>query len=248
MSRLVLGVQPVREAIRAGADRIDRILVMRRAGDSSPLLEALARFAASQGRPVEWVEAATLDRLAKGVAHQGVIAIASDLQLVDLATVLDRQPTTLIALDQISDPQNFGAIIRSAVAFGTDAVLWPEHASAPLTPATFRASAGAIEHASLCRVRKLPAALQAAADAGMLVLGLAGDGSESIDRLDLSQPVVVVVGSEGSGIRRSVRSACRQIVKLPTFPPVPTLNASVAAAVALYEVARQRAHAAQAIP
>lgn len=233
-------MQPVREALRAAPSRIERVMLLQRSGVASPTLQALGRFARDQNRPVEWVDDSALDRLAKGVAHQGAIAIAADLDVLDLAAVLGKSPRTLVALDQISDPQNFGAIIRSAVAFGTDAILWPEHASAPLTPATFRASAGAIEHAALCRVRKLPAALAQAADAGMLVLGLAGDGQARIDELNLTGPVVIVIGSEGSGIRKTVRSACSQIVRLPTSPPVGTLNASVAAAVALYEVARQR--------
>jgi len=240
MTRRIMGVQPVREAIRADAGRVVRVMVLQRAGAASATLQALARFAQDHGVQVEPVDSSTLDRMAHGVAHQGVIAIAADLRIVDIEQVLASSPQTVIALDQISDPQNFGAIIRSAVAFGTDAVLWPEHASAPLTPATFRASAGAIEHATLCRVPKLPAAIEQLRRAGMVAVGLAGDAADSIESVDLAQPVVVVVGSEGSGLRRTVRAACSRVVRLPTLPPVSTLNASVAAAVALYEVCRQR--------
>jgi 23S rRNA (guanosine2251-2'-O)-methyltransferase len=240
MTRFIMGVQPVREAIRADSRGVVRVMVLHRAGAASTTLHAIARFAQDHGVEVAPVDSSTLDRMARGVAHQGVIAVASDLQIVNLDQVVASEPRTIIALDQISDPQNFGAIIRSAVAFGTDAVLWPEHASAPLTPATFRASAGAIEHATLCRVRKLPAAIEQLERTGMLAVGLAGDAADSIESVNLTQPVVIVVGSEGEGLRKTVRAACSRLVSLPTHPPVSTLNASVAAAVALYEVCRQR--------
>lgn len=247
MTRHILGIQPIREALRAHADQVERVLLLERSGASSVTLEGLARFAQSSGATVEWVDAGSLDRIAKGVAHQGALAFAADLKVHDFDDVLARSPNTIVLLDQISDPHNFGAVIRSSVAFGADAIVWPEHASAPLTPATFRASAGAIEHATLCRVRKLPATLQQAHDAAILVVGLAGDGEVVLTDLDLTGPVALVIGSEGSGIRRTVRSACDRVVRLPTMPPVPTLNASVAAAIALYEVRRQRLAQAAAL-
>jgi len=149
-------------------------------------------------------------------------------------------PTLITALDRITDPQNFGAIIRSAVAFDSHGILWPEHDSAPLTPATFRASAGAIEHARLCRVSSLPAALHALHNESMVVVGLAGESPVSLDSLPLHQPTVLVVGAEGSGLRKGVRDACDHIARLPTSHVYDTLNASVSAAIALYEVRRQR--------
>src|SRR5262249_7852962 len=135
--RLVCGVQPVREAIRAHGRALEKVLVAR----ASPELDALARFARDQGAVVERVSPAELERLAKGARHQGTIAIAPDLVLVDLADVVRTEGALVVALDELEDPQNFGAIVRSGVAMGATAIVWPEHHSAPLTPATFRASA-----------------------------------------------------------------------------------------------------------
>ncbi len=146
----------------------------------------------------------------------------------------------VVALDEIQDPQNFGAVIRSAVAMSASAVLWPEHRSAPLSPATFRASAGAIEHATLCRVASLPPALESLRRRGLFVVGLDANGPTSIDRVDLKRPVAVVVGAEGKGLRKTVKHACDALARLPMPGPIGSLNASVAVAIALYECVRQR--------
>src|SRR5262249_21738504 len=142
---------------------------------------------------------------------------------------------------ELQDPQNFGAIIRSAVALGATAIVWPEHRSAPLTAATFRASAGAVEHASLCRVSALPPALETMKRSGLAVVGLDANGTSSIDALDLTGPVALVVGAEGKGLRKTVKSVCTSLARLPMRGPIASLNASVAIAIAIYEVMRQRA-------
>src|SRR6185503_3678244 len=149
-----------------------------------------------------------------------------------------------VALDGVMDPQNFGAVIRSAVALGASAILWPEHSSAPLSPATFRASAGAIEHAVLCRVPSLPEALEALAGRGVAPIALDAHGPVELGALDLTGPTAIVIGAEDKGARRAVRRACRFVARLPMTGPIASLNASVAGAIALYEVARQRAKAA----
>lgn len=240
MSRVIAGIQPVREAIRALAARVEKVLVLDRPHADAPTLAALARFARDQNVLVEPATAAALDRLAGDARHQGVVALAPELPILDVHQLIDTNPTLVVALDRIADPQNFGAIVRSSVAFGADAVLWPEHSSAPLSPAMARASAGAVEHAHLCRVGSLPSALDMLRQAGLDVVGLAGDGAASLPSVDLVSPVVIVIGSEGTGIRRSVRSVCDHLVRIPSRPPVSTLNASASAAVALYEVRRQR--------
>jgi len=237
VARTIIGLQPVREAIRARAGEIERILV--EAGDS-PTLKALARFARDQGIEVETVSRAELDRATRGARHQGVLALATELSLVGLDELSLGEDALLVALDGLQDPQNFGAAIRSAVAFGADALIWPEHASAPLTPATFRASAGAIEHATLCRVPSLVTALTQLDTQGAMTVGLDASAEASIDELDLTGPVVLVVGSEGKGLGRQVRKTCQKLAKLPMRGPIDSLNASVALAIALYEVVRQR--------
>ena len=237
MGRAILGIQPVREAIRVHGGELERIFVQQNGG---PTLEGLIRFAEGRGATVELVSRGDLDRRAAGGRHQGAIAIAPELRLVPLEA-LEISPTALfVALDGVMDPQNFGAVIRSAVALGATAILWPEHSSAPLSPATFRASAGAIEHAALCRVPALAEALQALAARGVTAVALDAQGTVELSTLDLRGPLVIVIGAEDKGVRRPVRAACQHTARLPMRGPIASLNASVAGAIALYEVVRQR--------
>jgi 23S rRNA (guanosine2251-2'-O)-methyltransferase len=235
--RLVLGLQPVREAVRAHGPRVEQVILEE--GDH-PQLQALARFARDQGANVTLAPRAELDRRAHGVRHQGAIALVPDLRLVPLAKLAVDRTALFVALDEIQDPQNFGAVIRSAVAFATTAILWPEHSSAPLSAATFRASAGAIEHAVLCRVTSLPSAIQHLTELGATAIGLDANGDVDLADVDLSGPTLLVIGSEGKGLKKSVRRACARLARLPMGGPIASLNASVAAAIALYEVNRQR--------
>ncbi|MDP9152330.1 MAG: 23S rRNA (guanosine(2251)-2'-O)-methyltransferase RlmB [Myxococcota bacterium] len=239
-SRMLCGIQPVREAIRAHGAKLERVLVEATSSAASPQLEALARFAHDQGAHVERLARSELDRLARGVRHQGAIAFAPELALSSLVDLVLDDTAIVIALDEVQDPQNFGAVIRSAVAMGATAVLWPEHRSAPLSPATFRASAGAIEHATLCRVPSLPPALEALQHRGLAVVGLDIDGDSPLDRIHLARPVVLVVGAEDKGLRKTVKRVCDVRARLPMPGPIGSLNASVAVAIALYEVVRQR--------
>lgn len=236
-NRLVVGLQPVREVIRVHKERVFEVLIE---NGGSPRLEAVQRFASDQGAPlIRRVPRAELDRLSQGAVHQGVAAWAPLLaftELLDLIVGCD----LMLALDSIQDPQNFGAAIRSAVGVAAAAVLWAEHDSAPLSLATFRASAGAIEHARLCRVRSLRSALSEAAAAGISVVGLDSNGTKSIRECDLRGPTILVLGSEHEGLSRGVRKECTSLAKLPMAQGVASLNASVAAAIALYEVASQR--------
>jgi 23S rRNA (guanosine2251-2'-O)-methyltransferase len=238
--RLVCGLQPVREAIRTHGADLERVVVEAGGGESGPQLDALARFAHDHGARVERVPRAELDRMARGVRHQGAIAVAPELRLTPLDALALGDRPLLVALDEVQDPQNFGAVIRSSVAMGATAVLWPEHRSAPLSPATFRASAGAIEHATLCRVSSLTAALDALKARGLAVVGLDMTGPATIDAVDLAGPSVLVVGAEGKGLRKTVKRACDALARLPMPGPIASLNASVAVAIALYEAVRQR--------
>lgn len=237
MSRAILGIQPVREAIRVHGAELERIFVQQSGG---PTLDGLIRFAEGRGVTVELVSRGDLDRRAAGGRHQGAIALAPELRLVPLEALEIGPTTLLVALDGVMDPQNFGAVIRSAVALGASAILWPEHSSAPLSPATFRASAGAIEHAALCRVAALPEALTALAARGVTAVALDAQGTVELGSLDLRGAVVIVIGAEDKGVRRPVRAACQHTARLPMSGPIGSLNASVAGAVALYEVVRQR--------
>jgi 23S rRNA (guanosine2251-2'-O)-methyltransferase len=231
-------LQPVREAVRRRGPALREVLIEDRA---APKLEALARFAADQGvTHIRRVPRSELDRHARGVAHQGVAAFAPELELIALEALAGDPSLSAIALDAIQDPQNFGAVVRSAVALGGSSVLWGEHASAPLTPATFRASAGAIEHARLCRVTSLTGALETLRDGGTTVVGLDSRAPELLSEVDLTGPSVLVLGGEGEGLGRAVRRACTALASLGKTSGVESLNASVAAGIALYEMANQR--------
>ena len=236
--RLVVGIRPVREAVRRHRSALHEVLIEDR---PTPALEALARFATDQAvSNVRRVARAELDRLARGVSHQGAAALAPELELVTLEALLDDPALVALALDSLTDPQNFGAVVRSAVAFGGAALVWGEHASAPLTPATFRASAGAIEHARLCRVRSLVEALTMATDRGIQVIGLDPEASSPLASLDLSGPTLLVLGSEGEGLGRATRRACSTLASLGTLSMLQSVNVSVAAGIALYEIRNSR--------
>lgn len=236
--RLIAGLQPVREAILAHGAAIARVSVEQ--GDS-PRLEALTRFATDHHvSEVTREPRAVLDALTEGTVHQGVVAWGPELELKDFAELLARPSLLGMVLDGISDPQNFGAVVRSAVGIAQAAVIWGEHASAPLSLATFRASAGAIEHAELCRVPSLGAALLEATAAGVQVLGLDPQAERALREHDLRSPTLLVLGSEGEGMSRSVRRSLTGTVRLAQSGRIGSLNASVAAAIALYEAANQR--------
>lgn len=236
--RLVLGQQAVREAIRVHGPRLHEVLIEERPGVRAAALE---RFAFDQGiAGLRRVPRSYLDHLSGGTLHQGVAAWADPLPLVDVDVLWEQKDLLGVVLDGIVDPQNFGAVVRSAVALGRAPIIWPENASAPLTPATFRASAGAIEHATLCRVTSLPSALRDAASRGINVIGLAPEADLALHEVDLSGPTVLVIGSEHEGMGKSVRRTCTHLVRLVAPGAVQSLNASVAAGIALYAATIQR--------
>jgi 23S rRNA (guanosine2251-2'-O)-methyltransferase len=235
--RLVLGIQPVRAAIRAQRERLGAVLLE----SEAPRLEAIGRFARDQGvTRVEVVGRATLDRLSAGIQHQGVAAFAPALELSPFEALLANPELVGLALDRIQDPQNFGAVIRSLVGLGGTGIVWGEHSSAPLGPATQRAAAGALEFATLCRVPSLPGALTRAVEAGVTVIGLDAAAERSLRSFELTRPVLLVIGSEHSGMTPGVRRACTHLARLYAPGPVESLNASVAAALALYEIVSRK--------
>ncbi|MCH7594093.1 MAG: 23S rRNA (guanosine(2251)-2'-O)-methyltransferase RlmB, partial [Chloroflexi bacterium] len=176
---------------------------------------------------------------------QGVTARAPDPHytpfegLVDAATAPGRS-ALIVLLDGIEDPHNFGAIARTADAAGADGIVIPERRSVGITPGAISASAGALEHVSVARVVNLPRALDSLKKSGLWIIGLDGDGTELHTNVDLRAPTALVVGSEGSGLSRLVREKCDSLVRLPMSGAVESLNASVAAAIVLYEAVRQR--------
>jgi 23S rRNA (guanosine2251-2'-O)-methyltransferase len=231
--RLVFGVQPVRELLKRHGDAVSEVVL---AEGDSPRLGALERFAHAQGVPTRRLSRGQLDSMTKGAMHQGALAWGPELTLTAVEELLVRPALVAVALDGVVDPQNFGAVVRSAVGICEAPIIWPQSGAAPLTPTTFRASAGAIEHATLCRVRSLHGTLSQAVSAGVTVVGLAPEAGERLDELDLAGPTIVVIGSEEKGMSRAVRRSCTSLVRLASSSRIQSLNASVAAAVSLYQV------------
>lgn len=236
MSRVLAGVQPVREAMRAWGKQVEWVCLLK----DTPRLAGLESLARAQSVPVRWTDKFELDQLARGTYHQGAVALAPELRLTSLEDILTGDSPLILALDGIVDPQNFGATVRSAVGLAKAPVMWGENASAPLTAAMSRASAGAVEHAQLCRVSSLTTALTQAVTSGFSVVGLDAHAPTPLAAVDLSGPTIIVVGGEGKGLGKQVRRSCTQLATLVQPHTIDSLNASVAAALALYEAARQR--------
>jgi len=203
--------------------------------EADPRLDELRTLA-----QVSTVDRARLDRLAGGGVHQGVVAELAPRRFLSLRDLLAEAPTLLVALDGVQDPQNLGAILRSAEACGADAAILPERRGAPLGPVAVKASSGASELLPLCRVSGLAGALPEVRRAGLWCVALDPHGELDAWDFDFRQPVCVVVGGEGPGLHRLVRERCDAGVRLPLRGRVESLNASAAAAALLYEVVRQR--------
>jgi 23S rRNA (guanosine2251-2'-O)-methyltransferase len=237
---LICGINPVIEALNAGTRHFDRLLVVK--GLRNRRLSDAIRRAARLGIPLRFEMRETLDRMAGAVPHQGLIAVVSAKPLLSLEELLEiaRDPALLVALDGVEDPRNLGAILRSVEAAGADGTLVPERHSAGLSETVGRASAGALEHVQVARVGNLVQALETLKERGVWVVGFDAAGTERWDAVDLKRPVCLVLGGEGRGIRRLVREHCDLLVSIPHFGHVTSLNVSVAAGIALYEVVRQR--------
>jgi 23S rRNA (guanosine2251-2'-O)-methyltransferase len=186
-----------------------------------------------------------LDRDAGGSSHQGVIAEIARPETYDLADIIDdartKPPALIIVLDGIEDPQNMGAILRTADAVGAHGVVRQTRHSAALGNATAKASAGALAHVKIADVVNVARAVEELKEAEIWTVGLAGEASQTYDRMDFTLPTALVLGAEGTGLRRLVRERCDFLARIPMIGHVGSLNVSVAAGVVLYEALRQRA-------
>jgi 23S rRNA (guanosine2251-2'-O)-methyltransferase len=239
--RLVVGRHPVRELLRAR--RPVHLIRIADSRDPDPLLDEVLALARDARVRVEEVPREQLDRQAPDLVHQGIVASAPPFPYSDLAGALaaaerSGEPPLLVCLDGITDPHNLGAIARSAEAVGAHALLVPGRRSASVTPVAEKAAAGALAHLRVVPIGNLVRTLQRlSADHGVWSVGLDGDapGPIAASRL-LTEPLVLVVGAEGAGLARLTREACDELVSLPMRGRVGSLNASVAAGVALYAV------------
>jgi 23S rRNA (guanosine2251-2'-O)-methyltransferase len=233
----IYGINPVTEALRA-----KRVTALRVSARGDDRLTAIARLAAEQGIPIRRAKPDELDRFAKGGAHQGVVADLEDspsLGVEDLVMGAAEAPL-IVVLDQIEDPHNVGAILRTADAAGCDGVVRQSRHAARLDGAAAKASSGAVAHVKVDEVVNIARALEDLKQAGVWTVGLASDAPKRYDELDLTLPTALVVGAEGTGLRRLVRERCDWVASIPMRGHVHSLNVSVAVGVALFEACRQR--------
>jgi 23S rRNA (guanosine2251-2'-O)-methyltransferase len=241
---LLVGRNPVVEALRAKVPA--SALYVALGLESDERITEAVRIAGHRGLALLEVTRGELDRRTGGLLHQGVALQVPAYQYRELHDVLEAaQESTaaplLVALDGVTDPRNLGAVIRSAVAFGAHGVIVPERRSAGVTAAAWRTSAGTAARLPIAQVTNLVRALKDAQQAGLFVVGLDADGSTSLDELEAAtDPIVVVIGSEGRGLSRLVGETCDLTVSIPMSDAAESLNASVAASVALADIARRR--------
>jgi 23S rRNA (guanosine2251-2'-O)-methyltransferase len=241
----VAGRNPVLEAMTAGVPI--KTAYIAEGTERDDRLRDILKLAADAHTPLLEVTRAELDRMTGGAIHQGVALQLKDYEylhpddLLAAAPAADGEPL-IVALDSVTDPRNLGAIIRSAAAFGANGVLIPERRSAGMTAAAWKTSAGAAARLPVARATNLNRTLTSYAKAGLFLVGLDGEADGDIaDLADASGPLVLVVGSEGSGLSRLVRESCDALTAIPMPGQVESLNAGVAAGIALYEISRRRA-------
>lgn len=242
-TELVLGRNPVVECLRAKVPATALFIALGTEADER--VTESVQMAADRGISILEVARTDLDRMSSNALHQGLALQVPPYSYAhpdDLlaAARADGSPALLVALDNISDPRNLGAIVRSVAAFAGHGVVIPQRRSASVTAVAWRTSAGAAARVPVARATNLTRTLKSCANAGLQIVGLDADGDTTLDELEGTGPMVVVVGSEGKGLSRLVRENCDAVVSIPMAGPTESLNASVAAGVVLAEIARQR--------
>lgn len=242
--RVVYGMNPVRELLRARSSAVSELWLAEGQAQGRRFAE-ISQLARAAGAKVREAPRQKLDRVAGTEAHQGVVATVADYRYRELEDLLEQirasgQPPFLLVLDGIEDPQNLGAIIRSAHALGAHGVVIAKDRAAGVTPAVAKASAGAVEHCPVVRVTNIGQTIERLKEEGIWSVATAADGDRPLSDVDLSGPIAIVMGGEGQGVRPLVKRTSDYIARIPMLGRVGSLNASAAAAIALYEAARQR--------
>lgn len=244
---LLYGLHPVEEAIRSGSRKLEHVHVARERADRR--LEALLEACRAAGVRVSLTKRDELTRLAKTDMHQGVVAMVRERQFLaveDLiatpteSTVFKDGYRFFLGLDGVEDPHNLGAILRAADAAGVDGVLLPERRSAPVTATVAKTSAGASEHIRIAKVTNLVRSLEEMKKQNIWCIGLDSNGLQDYDQFDFRMDCVLVLGREGLGLHELTKKTCDYMLRIPMLGSVSSLNVSVAAAVVMYEMARQR--------
>jgi len=237
---IVYGLNPVLEALRAG-----RVRTLRIGPRSDRRIEEAIALARKAGVPIERTDGASLDRAAKGAVHQGIAADVEaprDYTVEDLVAAAAPDAPLLLVLDGVEDPHNVGAILRSIDAAGGHGAVRQARHAASLDGIVAKASAGAVASVRIATVVNIARALEELKELGVWTVGLAAEATESYDRVDLTLPTAIVLGAEGTGLRRLVRERCDRLASIPMRGHVTSLNVSVAAGVMLFEATRQRGY------
>jgi len=242
MNQIIAGRKPVIEALKAGS-QIDRVVFLQ--GVHGSVIDDIKSLAERKGVQVMAVPRQEFRELASHATTQGVVAVILTKQYVEIEDILaiakerDEKPFVLI-LDEIEDPQNLGALIRTAEGAGVHGVVIPKHHAASITAAVVKASAGATEHVAVAEVTNIVHTIGELKKMECWVIGLDADGDKLFSSVDYTTPLALVVGNEGKGIRRLVKEHCDHLVKIPLYGRIASLNASVAGALVMFETARQR--------
>ena len=233
------GFHAVEEALAAGRP-LDRIVVAK--GRHGERVESIVRLAKFHGVAVRFEDRHQLDRLAGTREHQGIVALGAAKPVLGLEDLLSEKTGRglLILLDGVEDPHNLGAVVRTALAAGASGMVIPERSAAGLTDTVERASAGALAHLPVARVKNLVRAMEQMKESGYWLVGLDERADKTYTSVDLKGPVGIVLGSEGGGLHELTRKRCDFLVAIPTTGPVRSLNVSVAAGIILFEAVRQR--------
>jgi 23S rRNA (guanosine2251-2'-O)-methyltransferase len=240
---VVFGINPVIEALKAGSRSFDYVAVM--AGRRDARAQLIFETCRDAGVPVRQVSRDQLERLAGTHTHQGVVAVTSEKQYSDIDDVLDNKRGNhnfLLILDGVEDPHNLGALIRTADGAGADGIVIPERRAVGVTGTVLKASAGAAEYLPIARVTNINRTLEDLKERNIWTIGLDERAKQSYDEIDYNMDCALVLGAEGSGLHEQVRKKCDFLISIPMQGHVASLNVSVAGAIVMYEVLRQRRH------
>jgi 23S rRNA (guanosine2251-2'-O)-methyltransferase len=238
---IIFGIHAVEEALSARGRSFDYVALLPGRGDAR--IQKIVQLCRSAGVPVRTLPRDQLTRLAQVASHQGVVAVTAEKAYGDVDDVLAHkrgQHAFVLLLDGIEDPHNLGAIIRTAEGAGADGIIIPERRSAGVTGTVVKASAGASEYLPIARVTNAGRAVEELKSNNIWTVGLDERGDKLYDQLDYKMDCALVLGAEGHGLHEQIRKKCDFLVKIPMMGKVPSLNVSVAAAIVMYEVARQR--------
>ena len=228
------GVHAVKELLKLHPDKILEIILARRRGD--PVARDIQETASRSRIKVRISKHGEIDALLPKTNHQGVAARRSSAAYVDFDTVLKSAPRLWLVLDNIVDPGNLGAILRSAWAFGVGGVVIPKHRAAGLTAVAVKAAAGAADAVPICRVGNLSQALDTLRTAGVWIYGASSDAEQVLKEVDFAFPMALVLGSEGAGLRKGIQKSCDAMFRIPMEASAASVNVSVAAGIALAEI------------